>query len=208
MDLLLGAISATRQVPPSSRDLEGPVVCSMPVALGAINRRGCGPLGRGEPTETAQRTETLDDDIDGGPADDPIPFSYHGTQYEIVQCKEDEKLVEAFWPSPAEQAGSAAAADLRPRRPSGRGTRTSFRLCATGHAPTDASTKGLARLLRRGPSLLVQRPSWTLGGNRLNDDIAAADQNVAVGAHLDVAEQDPAGGRGRVGHDGAGYGPR
>ena len=35
----------------------------------------------------------------------------------------------------------------------------------------------------------MKGPSWTLGGNRLNDDIAAADQNVGVGAHLDVAEQ-------------------
>ena len=77
---------------------KGPWCARCLIAPGAIDRRGCEPLGRREPTETAPRTQTLDDDIDGGPADDPIPFSYHGTQYEIVQSKKEDMLVEGLEP--------------------------------------------------------------------------------------------------------------
>ena len=48
----------------------------------------------------AQRIQTiLDDDIDGGPADSTIQFSYQGTQYEIdLSKKNEEKLVRALEP--------------------------------------------------------------------------------------------------------------
>src|SRR6476646_5686366 len=48
----------------------------------------------------AQRIQTiLDDDIDGGPADVTIKFSYQGTQYEIDLSKENEqKLIAALEP--------------------------------------------------------------------------------------------------------------
>ena len=48
----------------------------------------------------AQRIQTiLDDDIDGGPADSTIQFSYQGTQFEIDLSKENEqKLIAALEP--------------------------------------------------------------------------------------------------------------
>jgi hypothetical protein len=48
----------------------------------------------------AQRIQTiLDDDIDGGPADETIQFSYQGTQYEIdLSTKNVEKLTETLHP--------------------------------------------------------------------------------------------------------------
>ncbi|KRB46346.1 Lsr2 family protein [Terrabacter sp. Root181] len=48
----------------------------------------------------AQRIQTiLDDDIDGGPADSTIQFSYQGTQYEIDLSKENEqRLIAALEP--------------------------------------------------------------------------------------------------------------
>ena len=48
----------------------------------------------------AQRIQTiLDDDIDGGPADSTIQFSYQGTQYEIdLSTKNEEKLIAALEP--------------------------------------------------------------------------------------------------------------
>ncbi len=48
----------------------------------------------------AQRIQTiLDDDIDGGPADSTIQFSYQGTQYEIdLSKKNEEKLIRALEP--------------------------------------------------------------------------------------------------------------
>ncbi|KJK11773.1 hypothetical protein UB45_11000 [Terrabacter sp. 28] len=48
----------------------------------------------------AQRVQTvLDDDIDGGPADVTVQFSYQGTQYEIdLSKKNEEKLIKALEP--------------------------------------------------------------------------------------------------------------
>ena len=48
----------------------------------------------------AQRIQTiLDDDIDGGPADVTIQFSYQGTQYEIdLSKKNEEKFIKALKP--------------------------------------------------------------------------------------------------------------
>ena len=48
----------------------------------------------------ARRIQTiLDDDIDGGPADVTIQFSYQGTQYEIdLSTKNEEKFVKALAP--------------------------------------------------------------------------------------------------------------
>jgi len=48
----------------------------------------------------AQRIQTiLDDDIDGGPADVTIQFSYQGTQYEIdLSKKNEEKFIKALGP--------------------------------------------------------------------------------------------------------------
>ncbi|MER7070586.1 Lsr2 family protein [Terrabacter sp. NPDC000476] len=48
----------------------------------------------------AQRIQTiLEDDIDGGPADTTIQFSYQGTQYEIDLCnKNEEKFIKALEP--------------------------------------------------------------------------------------------------------------
>nr|WP_260165007.1 Lsr2 family protein [Terracoccus luteus] len=41
----------------------------------------------------------MDDDIDGGPADSTIQFSYQGTQYEIdLSRKNEEKLIAALDP--------------------------------------------------------------------------------------------------------------
>ena len=48
----------------------------------------------------AQRVHTvLDDDIDGGPADVTVHFSFQGTQYEIdLSKKNEEKLIKALEP--------------------------------------------------------------------------------------------------------------
>ena len=48
----------------------------------------------------AQRIQTiLDDDLDGGPADVTVQFSYQGTQYEIDLSKKNEaKLIKALEP--------------------------------------------------------------------------------------------------------------
>ena len=48
----------------------------------------------------AQRIQTiLDDDIDGGPADSTVQFSYQGTNYEIdLSKKNEERLIKALEP--------------------------------------------------------------------------------------------------------------
>lgn len=66
----------------------------------------------------AQRIQSiLDDDIDGGPADSTIQFSYQGTQYEIdLSKKNEEKLIKALEPftSRARRIGSGRRSSTKP----------------------------------------------------------------------------------------------
>lgn len=65
----------------------------------------------------AQRIQTiLDDDIDGGPADVTIKFSYQGTEYEIdLSKKNEEKFIKALGPftSKARKTGGSRRSSAR-----------------------------------------------------------------------------------------------
>jgi len=66
----------------------------------------------------AQRIQTiLDDDIDGGPADSTIHFSYQGTQFEIdLSKRNEEKLIAALEPftSRARKVGGGRRSSAKP----------------------------------------------------------------------------------------------
>ena len=66
----------------------------------------------------AQRVEViLEDDIDGGPADETVPFGYNGTQYEIDLSSQNAQALRSTLGKYIEHARKASAASRQTRGP-------------------------------------------------------------------------------------------